>query len=74
MDILHCDAIVKDLLLLIPKVAQAIPLRGDLRVEIPDIVVDRRGRLGDEVLVEYGPLEEGPTRLGVERPVERDSR
>ena len=70
MDLLHGDAVVEQLLLLVPKVPQAVPLRRDLRVEGPYVVVDGGGRLGEDVLVEAGALEEGPVRLRVEGPVE----
>lgn len=76
VDLLHGHAVVEELLLLVPKVAQAIPLRRDLRVERPDVVVARERRLGQQLLVERAPAEEGAASvggLGVEGPVEGDS-
>ena len=51
---------------------QTVPLRGDLRVEGPDIVVDDARGLLEELLVEDLPREERLVGLCVERPVERD--
>lgn len=73
VDLALPDAVVEQPLLLVPEVAQAVPLRRDLRVERPHVVVDGARGLGDEVLVERRAAEERLlVRLRVQRPVERD--
>lgn len=74
LDILDCHAAVEFGLLLIAKVAQPVPLAGNLGVEGPDIIVDDARGLLEEVVVKELALEEaGFFTLSVERPVERDS-
>lgn len=73
-DLVDRHAIIKLAFLLVPKVAEAIPLRRHLGIKGPDVVVDDARRLVDEVLVEELALEKaGFFALGVEGPVERDS-
>lgn len=73
-DLVDGDTIVKLGLLLVGKVAEAVPLRRDLRVELPDVVVDDAGRLVDDLLVEELALEEACFfALGVEGPIQGDS-
>lgn len=69
VDILHRDAIIKELLALVREVAQPIPLRRHLRVERPHVVVHYPRVLPDQLLVEDLPLEEGGLGLRVEGPV-----
>jgi hypothetical protein len=72
MNILEGNAVIKFLLFLIGEMAEAIPLRGDLGVKGPDVVVYNTGVLVDDFLVEKGAVEEGSVRGGLsrERPVE----
>lgn len=58
MDIRLRNTPIKHLLLLIPEMSQPIPLRRDLRVERPNVVVDRVRSLGLEFLMERRALEE----------------
>lgn len=67
--ILHSHAVVKPRLALVRIVSQAVPLRGYLGVESPDVVVDDARGLADEGLREYVAGEEGFLGLRVERPV-----
>ena len=73
VDVVERDAVVEDLLLLVAEVAQAVPLRGRLGVEGPDVVVDDSGGFLVELLVEGLAAEEGQGTLGVEGPVEADA-
>ena len=73
MDIIQRDAIIEYFLLLVAKVAQAVPLRRRLRVEGPDVIVDDARRFLVQFLVESLPAEEGQRALGVQRPVEADA-
>ena len=71
MDRLHRHSIIKQLLLLVSKVPQPVPLTGHLRVEGPDVVIDTSRRLGEEVLMEEFTVEKARVRvfLGVKGPV-----
>jgi hypothetical protein len=69
MDIRCGNAVVEELLLLVAEVAEPIPLARGLCVKDPDVVVDGPWRLGEDVVVEDAPVEEGTWRLGVEGPV-----
>ena len=59
MDIVLRDAVVEELGVLIREMAKAVPLRRDLRIEGPDVIVNGPGYLGDEFPVQRGALEEG---------------
>lgn len=75
VDVGHGHAIVEEAFVLVGIVAETVPLRGDLGVEGPSIIVDyasARGML-DKFLVEDFSLEEGGGLLGVEGPVEGDT-
>lgn len=73
-DLVDGDAVVELGLLLVAKMAEAVPLRRDLGVELPDIVVDDARGLVDDLLVEQFSLEEARLfALSVQRPVQRDS-
>lgn len=71
VDLVHGDAVVEALLLLVAKVPQAIPLRRGLRVEGLDVIVDEAWVLAEEVVVEGAAGEEGG-RLGRHGRVEGD--
>ena len=69
VNVVHGDAVVELLLLLVGKVSQAIPLARHLRVKGPYVVVHGPRSLGEELLVEELAGEEGPLGLCVQRPV-----
>lgn len=73
MDIIQRDTIIENFLLLVAKVAQAVPLGRRLRVESPDVVVDDARRFLVQFLVESLAAEEGQRALGIQRPVEADA-
>jgi len=71
VDVFHSNAVVETVVwLLVAVVPEPVPLRTDLRVEGPDVVVDAAGLLFDELLVEDLSTEEGAVVLRVEGPVE----
>lgn len=70
MDIALRDAVIEELRILVREMAQAVPLRGDLRVEGPHVVVDGPRGLVYELPVERLALEERlALRLGIQGPI-----
>lgn len=62
MDVFQSDAVVEQLLLLVSEMPKPVPLRRDLCVECPDIVVDDSRGFVDELLVEERSIEKGLLR------------
>ena len=70
VDVGHGGVVVEALGFLVCKVPEAVPLRGGLRVECPDVVVDHPGALLKHVFVEGLTGEEDNGPLEVEGGVE----
>ena len=65
VNIIERDAVIEHFFFLVAEVAQAVPLRGGLGVEGPDVVVDDARRFLVKLLVEGLAAEEGKWALGV---------
>jgi hypothetical protein len=58
MDIFQGNAIIELFFLLVREMPETVPLRGDLGVEGPDVIVHNSGVLMNDFLVKEGAVEE----------------